>query len=63
MRHADSVLTSDAIASLADWSPWLPFDDVAVSALRLPGVYLARQGQDGALVYVGMAGERPGQGI
>ncbi len=63
MRHADSVLAGDAIASLADWSPWLPFDDAAVSAPRLPGVYLARQGQDGTLVYVGMAGERRGQGI
>ncbi len=63
MRHADSVLASDAIASLADWSPWLPFHDAAVSAPRLPGVYLARQGQDGTLVYVGMAGERRGQGI
>lgn len=57
------MLTSDALASLTDWSPWLPFDEAAVSAPRLPGVYLARQGQGGALVYVGMAGERRGQGI
>jgi len=63
LRHAESVPTSDAIASLADWSPWLPFDDAAVSAPCLPGVYLARQGQLGTLVYVGMAGERRGQGI
>jgi hypothetical protein len=30
---------------------------------RLPGVYLARQGDHDDLVYVGMAGERRGQGI
>ena len=30
---------------------------------RLPGVYLAREGATGELVYVGMAGERRGQGI
>lgn len=63
LRHAGWVLASDAIASLAEWSPWLPFDEAAVSAPRLPGVYLAQQRQDGALVYVGMAGERRGQGI
>ena len=57
------MLTSDALTSLTDWSPWLPFDEAAVSAPRLPGVYLARQGQGDALVYVGMAGERRGQGI
>ena len=51
-----------AIAHLADWSPWLPFDDAATAAPRVPGVYLARQA-DGDLVYVGMAGERRGQGV
>lgn len=30
---------------------------------RSPGVYLAREGAAGDLVYVGMAGERRGQGI
>lgn len=52
-----------AISSLAAWSPWLPFDDAAISAPRLPGVYLAQEGTDGGLVYVGMAGERRGQGL
>lgn len=41
----------------------MPFVEATVSAPRLPGVYLARQGTDGGLVYVGMAGERRGQGI
>lgn len=41
----------------------MPFIEAAVSAPRLPGVYMARQGTHGALVYVGMAGERRGQGI
>ena len=54
---------ADAVASLAAWSPWLSFHDAALSAPRLPGVYLARQGQQGGLVYVGMAGERRGQGL
>jgi hypothetical protein len=48
---------------LASWSPWLPFADAVAHAPRLPGVYLARQGSDGGLVYVGMAGERRGRGI
>jgi hypothetical protein len=37
--------------------------EAAISASRLPGVYLARQGVDGDLTYVGMAGERRGQGL
>ncbi len=45
----------------ADWSAWVPFDQVA-TAPRLPGVYLAREGADGPVVYVGMAGERTGGG-
>jgi hypothetical protein len=51
-----------ALALLADWSPWVPLVNWP-SAPRLPGVYVARQGEDGALVYVGMAGERHGHGI
>ncbi|SCG40856.1 hypothetical protein GA0070619_1026 [Micromonospora zamorensis] len=63
LRHAGPVLANDVVAALAKWSPWLPFHDAAVSAPRLPGVYLARQGAAGGLVYVGMAGERRGQGL
>lgn len=49
--------------SLADWSPWRPLKEAASDAPRLPGVYMARDGEHGPLVYVGMAGERRGQGI
>jgi hypothetical protein len=53
----------DLIGDLAMWSAWLPFGEAATKAPRLPGVYLARQGMTGGLVYVGMAGERRGQGV
>ena len=56
---ADPALLTD----LADWASWTPFGDALATAPRLPGVYLAREGARGALVYVGMAGERRGQGI
>ena len=51
------------VEPIAPWSPWLPFAEAALVAPRLPGVYLARQGVEGDLVYVGMAGERRGQGL
>lgn len=50
------------IAALADWSAWIPFTDALSSAPRSPGVYLARLGADGPIVYVGLAGERSGNG-
>jgi hypothetical protein len=50
------------VSTLATWSPWLPFDEAVGAAPREPGVYLACQ-SGGELVYVGMAGERRGQGI
>lgn len=58
--HLDDVL--DLLAGLAEWSPWVPFRDALRSAPRLPGVYLAREGHAGPVVYVGMAGERAGSG-
>jgi hypothetical protein len=58
-----AAVDGDLVDGLAAWSLWLPFDEAVASAPRLPGVYLARQGSDGGLVYVGMAGERRGQGI
>ena len=62
--HPGPVATHDDLVNhLAMWSPWLPFAEAAVHAPRQPGVYLARQGTAGRLVYVGMAGERRGQGI
>ena len=51
------------VANLANWSVWMPFAQAVVEAPRTPGVYLARQGNDGALVYVGKSGERRGMGI
>jgi hypothetical protein len=54
-------MISERIGSLASWSDWLPL--VTAEAPRLPGVYLARRGASGPLVYVGMAGERDGKGL
>jgi hypothetical protein len=51
------------IYRLAEWSAWMPFAVACTAAPRQPGVYLAREGLDGPIVYVGMAGERRGQGI
>lgn len=45
---------------LARWSDWMPFADAIDAAPRLPGVYMARSGSSGPIVYVGMAGERAG---
>lgn len=50
--------------NLATWSsPWVPLAEAATAAPLEPGVYMARKGVDGAVVYVGMAGERSGRGI
>jgi hypothetical protein len=48
---------------LAQWSAWMPLAEACVAAPKQPGVYLAREGEDGPVVYVGMAGERHGKGI
>ncbi|MCR6484591.1 hypothetical protein M8542_17335 [Amycolatopsis sp. OK19-0408] len=53
----------EVVRQLADWSHWVPFAAARESAPQVPGVYLAREGATGDLVYVGMAGERRGQGI
>jgi len=45
----------------AEWSSWTALAVAAKSATRSAGVYLARVGED--IVYVGMAGERRGQGV
>lgn len=50
------------IEEMADWSPWVPFEQALPAAPLLPGVYMARVGADGPVVYVGMAGERAGGG-
>ena len=48
---------------LADWSPWAEMPAALASAPLTPGVYMARDGATGPVVYVGMAGERRGKGI
>jgi len=50
------------VANLTSWSTWQPFTpEVVRQAPTEPGVYLFAQ--DGALVYVGRAGERRGKGL
>jgi hypothetical protein len=51
------------ISHLASWSGWLPFQQAVLHAPKFPGVYLARRSAHGELIYVGMAGERRGQGL
>lgn len=57
--------TTDAqvLESLAQWSRWAPIGEALAMAPRSAGVYMARQGPHGPVVYVGMAGERNGKGI
>jgi len=45
-----------------NWSDWVPFADAVSAAPRVPGVYMAREGEDGPVIYIGMAGERKGGG-
>lgn len=48
---------------LAAWSAWTPIDEAASQATTTPGVYMARTGPSGTIVYVGMAGLRSGKGV
>ena len=50
------------IAHLGAWSDWVPFAEALATAPKVPGVYLAREGASGPIVYFGMAGERAGSG-
>lgn len=52
------------VAAVGDvvWSEWMPFAEAIVAAPRLPGVYQAREGSAGEVIYIGMAGERTGGG-
>lgn len=45
-----------------EWSDWIPFAEALTHAPRVPGVYMAREGETGEIVYIGMAGERSGGG-
>jgi hypothetical protein len=51
-----------AVDRLGDWSSWVPIEKSLQSAPREPGVYMARTGRHGPVIYVGMAGERSGKG-
>lgn len=64
-RHTAEVKSTalEIVHRLADWSDWAPFSAAHELAPLVPGVYLAREGADGELVYVGMAYERHGKGI
>lgn len=55
-------MIADPSDPLADWSSWKLFADAVKEAPRKPGVYMARD-HAAAVVYVGMAAERRGQGI
>lgn len=50
------------VDEIANWSEWQPFSSATRIAPRVPGVYQLRL-KSGLIVYVGMAGERRGQGI
>lgn len=52
----------DAVGKLGPWSRWTPIEKSREVAPRQPGVYMARTGRDGPVIYVGMAGERSGRG-
>lgn len=56
-------LALQQLEQLAEWSEWVPSADALAQAPRQPGVYMAREGATGAVVYIGMAGERNGKGL
>ncbi|WP_329169726.1 hypothetical protein OG754_00140 [Streptomyces decoyicus] len=58
--RVDPVI-SQGVLALAAWSEWVAL--VGAEVPRLPGVYLARRGQNGPMAYVGMSGERQGEGL
>lgn len=50
----------DLLAGICNWSPWVAFNRATETAPRSPGVYMAREGSSGPVIYIGMAGERRG---
>lgn len=56
-----SDASGDLVLGGASWSSWVSLSEAVGIATRSPGVYVA--GVDGQIVYVGMAGERKGQGV
>ncbi len=51
------------VDGLANWSDWVSLAEGAMHAPTLPGVYMASVPGTGVIIYVGMAGERRGQGL
>jgi hypothetical protein len=47
-----------AIDGLGAWSEWIPLPEARAKAPDRAGVYMARVGPAGPIIYVGMAGER-----
>ncbi len=43
-----------------EWSEWVLFSEALATAPRVPGVYMAREGEAREIVYIGMVGERSG---
>lgn len=66
-RRLDAIEDMSAamrtVEGLTTWSPWVPFEQAVVGAPREPGVYLAREGQTGPVVYAGKAGPRDRGGM
>lgn len=55
-------MSSQVVGNLAAWTDWVPL--LSADPPLSPGVYLARQGATGPLVYVGVgAGERKAGGL
>lgn len=59
------AVATDASVRGLEWSDWVPFHSVMTVAPRTPGVYMMRLSAEPELgpVYIGMAGERKGNGI
>lgn len=59
------IVATDASTPGLEWSDWVPFHTVMTVAPRTPGVYMMRLSAEPELgpVYIGMAGERKGNGL
>lgn len=62
VSSSGAAVDSGDVAGLAAWSAWVPLANAGEHAPRSPGVYMARD-EAAVTVYVGMAGERRGQGL
>ncbi|MDQ0733131.1 helix-turn-helix domain-containing protein [Arthrobacter sp. B1I2] len=60
-----ALARATADPSHGTWSQWIPFSEALKVAPRFPGVYMFRIAAEAHLgpVYIGMAGERKGNGL